>query len=108
MPIKSKKQQTWLQINKPNLYKKWKKKYHNNQSPFKLKNIKANEGQMLKFFVLYDGCMAAVADEPVLCTSTSSGEEHLDALGIAMDDSPSLEKFLLQSCVVYAVSVAAN
>jgi len=78
------------------------------ESPFKLKNIKANEGQMLKFFVLYDGCMAAVADEPVLCTSTSSGEEHLDALGIAMDDSPSLEKFLLQSCVVYAVSVAAN
>jgi len=27
MPFKSKKQKTWMAINKPKLYKKWKKKY---------------------------------------------------------------------------------
>jgi len=27
MPFNSKKQKTWLAINKPSLYKKWKKKY---------------------------------------------------------------------------------
>jgi len=27
MPFKSQKQKTWLAINKPTIYKKWKKKY---------------------------------------------------------------------------------
>jgi hypothetical protein len=27
MPFRSKKQKTWLAINKPKIYKKWKKKY---------------------------------------------------------------------------------
>jgi len=27
MPFESKKQRTWMKINKPALYKKWKKKY---------------------------------------------------------------------------------
>lgn len=27
MPFKSKRQRTWLAINKPSIYKKWKKKY---------------------------------------------------------------------------------
>lgn len=27
MPFKSKSQKTWMKINKPKLYKKWKKKY---------------------------------------------------------------------------------
>ena len=27
MPFKSKKQREWMKINKPKLYKKWKKKY---------------------------------------------------------------------------------
>lgn len=27
MPFKSKKQKIWLKINKPKIYKKWKKKY---------------------------------------------------------------------------------
>lgn len=27
MPFKSAKQRTWMQINKPSLYKKWKAKY---------------------------------------------------------------------------------
>jgi len=27
MPFRSKKQRAWMQINKPKLYKKWKKKY---------------------------------------------------------------------------------
>ena len=27
MPFKSKKQRTWMAINKPSIYRKWKKKY---------------------------------------------------------------------------------
>lgn len=27
MPFKSKEQRTWMRINKPEMYKKWKKKY---------------------------------------------------------------------------------
>jgi len=30
MPFRSKKQRTWMQINKPKMYKKWVKKYGKN------------------------------------------------------------------------------
>ncbi len=37
MPFRSKKQRTWMQINKPELYKKWKKEHGRKIVPKKRK-----------------------------------------------------------------------
>jgi hypothetical protein len=40
MPFKSKKQREWMKINKPETYKKWKKKYGTRIEPSKKKKGK--------------------------------------------------------------------
>lgn len=78
------------------------------EASFSLKNIKAPEGKVKKYYVIYDGCAANVAGSPAIATSTEAGEAHLaDIVASARDDNDP-KMFLIENAIVYCVAALAE
>ena len=74
------------------------------EGSFDFDSLTPPEGKEIKFYVIYSGCAANVANKPSIATSVDDGESHLADIVPIMRDDGDVKTFLKENAIVYAIA----